>query len=163
MLHNCSYGMLQLRAVMSCFCTEAAKVVSPQSYLLNYLYLQHFHIMAVLKSNKQSKPYNKGRRQEGAGTSSFIFNSRRDGQAMQSQLNAVPGEVPRVLQPGDIKGRDRHLGEGFTKLCIPALLLSRHTEIFTGMQTLFLPLVRLSLKIPNQKICSLPHAYKIRR
>ena len=58
---------------MSCLCTKAAKVVSLQSYLLNYLYLQHFHIMAVLKSNKQSKPYKKGRRLEGAGTFSFLF------------------------------------------------------------------------------------------
>lgn len=62
---------------MSCLCTKAAKVVSLQTYLLNYLYSQHFHIMAVLKSNKQSKPYNKGRRQEGAGTFPFFFEHQK--------------------------------------------------------------------------------------
>lgn len=81
MLHNRSYGMLRLSAVMSCLCTKAARVVSPQSSLLNYLYLLHFHIMAVLKSNKQSKAYNKGRGQEGAGTFFLPFLNTRKGQA----------------------------------------------------------------------------------
>lgn len=157
MLHNCSYGMLRLGAIMSCLCTKAAKVVPLQSYLLNYLYLQHFHIMAVLKSNKQSKLYNKGRRQEGAGTFSFLFwTPDRWGSHIKSadfgSSKSLRGLATRWHQ--SLWGC--HRGGGLNKVCIPALLLICHIQIYKGMQTLFSPCTSLYLKIPNQKTWPLP-------
>lgn len=114
MLYNCSSGMLQLRAVMSCLRTKAARALSLQSYLLNYLYLLHFHIMAVLKSNKQSKAYNKGRGQEGAGTFFLPFlNTRRDGRA---NWIWIPGKSQGPSKQMTSKRSDCHLGEAWAAL-----------------------------------------------
>lgn len=96
--------------------------------------------MAVLKSNKQSKPYNKGRKQEGAGTFSSLFlNTTRDREAMERQVNLVPRKVSGALRPDDIKAFViATLVRDYTS-SLPALLLICHTQIYKGMQTLFFP------------------------
>lgn len=125
---------------MSRLCTEAPRVVSPQSSLLNYLYLLHFHIMAVSKSNKQSKAYNKGRGQEGAGT--FFLPFLNSGKGRASHIKSTEFGSQESLR-GLVRRRHQSVWRlppwwGFKQLCVPVWLLICHIETYGGMQA-FLP------------------------
>lgn len=153
-LHNCSYGMLHLSAVMSCLCTKAPRVVSPQSSLLNYLYLLHFHIMAVLKSNKQSKAYTKGRGQGGAGTFFLPLLNTRKGQA--SHIKSTEFGSQESLRGPAQRSHQRvwRLPPwwGFNQLCGPVWLWICHAETYGGMQTFIPPLPKYVCENSFQKI-----------